>query len=463
MKKITFLFFALLLLAYAPQLSAQCNYSIVLTDTFGDGWNGVSNVDVFVDGVEVITDASMPYDVTNNSYVSDPIYFEVGEGDVITVEFNPLATDLFGDGFNECRYTVRDPLGNVVFNADPFDGTAAPLDLLVGDNLTGVCPSCSVPLANFSVQTDCPTSTDFSVIVDLTYIGSASGMDISDDQANSMNVTAVGQYVMGPYSFGTDVVITIEDDSDNSCSLVSSSLTSDVSICPPANDDFEDASAIACDDTVTGSTDDATLDEDDAPDGVSFDEEEGDDPDLDAPNVWYAYTSTGGSDEDITLDLCSSDYDSTVLVYTGTSGNLTLVWANDDNYAECGGGVYSSYGTFTADGSSTYYICITGWGVSDTGDYEMNLECSSSTLTVNESEFESDLNYYPNPVNNVLNLNAKSEIENISVFNIMGQQVMNLAPKSLDKQLDMSNLTTGTYFVKVTVRGLTETIRIIKK
>lgn len=65
------------------------------------------------------------------------------------------------------------------------------------------------------------------------------------------------------------------------------------------------------------------------------------------------------------------------MVYTGTSGNLTLVFANDDNAAICGPG-FRSYGTFTANGTDTYFITIEGFSFGNTGFYYMSVTCVAS-------------------------------------------------------------------------------------
>lgn len=140
---------------------------------------------------------------------------------------------------------------------------------------------------------------------------------------------------------------------------------------PPANDNFANAQALNCGDNVTGSTSAATLDEDDAPDGFGAD--------MDAPNVWFSYTGSG-SLEDVTIDLCPSSYDTSILVYTGTSGNLTLVGGNDDNATECGsqGGNTRSYATFSSDGTTTYYIAVEGWNSTSTGNFDLTITCASA-------------------------------------------------------------------------------------
>ena len=126
-------------------------------------------------------------------------------------------------------------------------------------------------------------------------------------------------------------------------------------VAAPANDNFADATPISCGQNYIGSTLEATLDEDNAPDAS--------DVDLDAPNIWYSYTGSGVA-ETVALDLCASGYDTSYLVYTGTSGNLTLVAANDDNEAACGAG-YRSYGTFESDGNN--YVLYYSYGIWSNG------------------------------------------------------------------------------------------------
>jgi len=134
---------------------------------------------------------------------------------------------------------------------------------------------------------------------------------------------------------------------------------------PPTNDNFANAIVATCGSTYTGSTALATLDEDSAPDGFGAD--------MDAPNVWYSFTGSG-TPQTVTLNLCGSAYDSSVMIYTGTSGALTLIGGNDDDDT-CGVGSTRSYATFTSDGTTTYYIAIEGWNSTSTGNFSMAVSC----------------------------------------------------------------------------------------
>ena len=86
-----------------------------------------------------------------------------------------------------------------------------------------------------------------------------------------------------------------------------------------------------------------------------------------------------------------------------------------------------------------------------------------SSLSVNQFDNSSAFTYYPNPVNNTLTLNAQNNIENVRMYNMLGQEVMNAQPQAVDSDLDMSSLETGTYFVQVTIASITKTVRVVKQ
>ena len=141
---------------------------------------------------------------------------------------------------------------------------------------------------------------------------------------------------------------------------------------PPTNDNFATPIAITCGNNYTGDTSSpVTLDEDNAPDGFGAD--------MDAPNLWYSFTGIGSA-QTITLSLCNSSYDTSVLVYTGTSGNLTLVAGNDD-FASCNvtNDSVQSKVIFTSDGTTTYYIAVEGWNAGSVGAFVMDVTCATLT------------------------------------------------------------------------------------
>jgi hypothetical protein len=230
-------------------------------------------------------------------------------------------------------------------------------------------PACTLQAVTFGKVTNCPGADSFNVTANITNLGSAASITVTDNQGGTPQVvTGTGVVTFGPYANGTSVILTTTNTDSPTCVVASTAQTQVA--CPPLNDSLANAEIITCGTTYTGSTAAANLDEDNAPDGFGAD--------MDAPNVWYNYTGTG-TPQTVTLNLCTSAYDTSVLVYTGTSGALTLVAANDDENA-CGVGFTSrSKVNFTSDGTTTYHIAIEGWNVGSTGAYSMAVTCSAVT------------------------------------------------------------------------------------
>jgi len=62
-----------------------------------------------------------------------------------------------------------------------------------------------------------------------------------------------------------------------------------------------------------------------------------------------------------------------------------------------------------------------------------------------------EIELYPNPVSNDLNIQKKSnlEISSISIYNTLGQLVIAIPNAQQVSKVDVSSLTTGNYFIKI--------------
>lgn len=83
--------------------------------------------------------------------------------------------------------------------------------------------------------------------------------------------------------------------------------------------------------------------------------------------------------------------------------------------------------------------------------------------TLSSANFDSILlEYYPNPINDVLNLKFSQAIKNIQIVNILGQEVFSSDFNEKDFQINLSHLIRGTYIVKAMVTDTIRTFKIVK-
>jgi len=132
-----------------------------------------------------------------------------------------------------------------------------------------------------------------------------------------------------------------------------------------------------------------------------------------------------------------------------TTGNLYGTLYEVDNNT---GGLYSIdkvTGAATAigtPGQDEYTICA----------------IKGTTAAISENTIEG-LRVYPNPTNGAIIVNAKENIQNVSVVNLAGQEVLKLEANGLNTQFDLSNLPSGSYILKITTNKTTAAYQIIKK
>lgn len=71
--------------------------------------------------------------------------------------------------------------------------------------------------------------------------------------------------------------------------------------------------------------------------------------------------------------------------------------------------------------------------------------------------------YYPNPVLNSLNMRADTTIDNVSVLNLLGQEVLNASPSKIQTSINLSNLNAGVYLVNVQIGNTSGTFKVVKE
>ncbi|WP_300570348.1 T9SS type A sorting domain-containing protein [Flavobacterium sp.] len=86
-------------------------------------------------------------------------------------------------------------------------------------------------------------------------------------------------------------------------------------------------------------------------------------------------------------------------------------------------------------------------------------------LSVKDFSFGNYFNLYPNPVSDILNISKKDDIEisSIHIYNVMGQLMMVIPNAKNTATIDVSNLASGNYFVKVNSDRGTSNTKFIKR
>ena len=95
--------------------------------------------------------------------------------------------------------------------------------------------------------------------------------------------------------------------------------------------------------------------------------------------------------------------------------------------------------------------------------YYDNLYLHKGTVLGTEKFEISSVKMFPNPVKNTLTIEANASIEKISVYNILGQEVLKASPKSNTATLQTNELPKGVYMVTTEIEGKLSTSKVVKE
>ncbi len=226
---------------------------------------------------------------------------------------------------------------------------------------------------------------------------------------------------------------------------------------PPANDDCEGAIAL----TAGGTFDTNAII---VSNGGATDTPDVEDPNCasyDGQDVWCSVVvpASGNITVETKRNPSSSLTDTGLAIYSGVCGNLELEDCNDDNDDD-DETLFSKLQLTGRTPGEILYIRLWEYGSNAYGSFRV----SAYDATLSSEDFtSSSITHYPNPVQDILNISYTSDITSVTVYNMLGQQVLSAKPATSEAKVDMSALTDGPYIVNVTSGNAVKTIKVIKK
>ncbi len=92
--------------------------------------------------------------------------------------------------------------------------------------------------------------------------------------------------------------------------------------------------------------------------------------------------------------------------------------------------------------------------------YLDNIYFFSGTLSIDD--FDSSFSLYPNPVQNTLNISAGVSVDQVSIFDLTGREVLRATPNASAFSLDVANLNKGLYLVSLKAGDQEMTTKLVK-
>jgi len=313
-------------------------------------------------------------------------------------------------------------------------------------------PCTPATVASSTIVSNC-ANNQFNVSIDVTSLGD--GTPVITDGSTTWPVSSTGVIVVGPFTSGSSINLVLQHGSDATCNL---SLGTFTFTCPPANDLCENAisltpGAVFSTNPLVGTNVGATVNSSDpvpACDNFNFA--------TNGKDVWYTVVvpASGSITVETNNNSDAGMTDTGLEIYSGTCGALTLVECNADGSTDGNFSIISL--TNRTEGE---VLLIRVWGYNtNAGSFQVSAyDASLSANNFNNNNFSA----YPNPVKDLLNLAYTSEISDVRVVNMLGQVVLTKKLNANNGQLDVSQLSAGTYIVNVTIGDTVKTIKVVKQ
>ena len=164
-----------------------------------------------------------------------------------------------------------------------------------------------------------------------------------------------------------------------------------------------------------------------------------------------------------------------------TSSTVNIAWvaptpAPSNGYMYCYSTVNDPFSTGAITGTTTntfaslsnlspnttYYFWVKSICGNTTTNWTSGGSFTTHVLAIESFTYDK-IKVYPNPVKTILTISLDRNISTVSVYNLLGQELITKAVNSNETTIDIAHLTTGTYWIKVSSNNEVKTVKIIKQ
>jgi Secretion system C-terminal sorting domain/Cleaved Adhesin Domain/Fibronectin type III domain len=135
--------------------------------------------------------------------------------------------------------------------------------------------------------------------------------------------------------------------------------------------------------------------------------------------------------------------------------------STDAGITAIAGGITPIIWTATTAGTVRFYTHLNSNCATENVNRVRSIICGAALAT---TSFDvSSLNVFPSPVKNTLNISFDKNINSVSIYNILGQEVITKNVNATESKIDMSKLSSGNYLVKIISDNVVKTVKVVKE